>query len=1098
VTDNRISRDDKSVWRKTLLVSAVVSFIVFSLSASYLSYEHFRTSVRRAVKDDREKVQLFSLILKEHIQRIVNTMESYGRRPLLIKAVREKNVARAGEHMADLSGSNPDIDLLFITDKEGTLWYSYPHYPELSGKNFGRSEEYKKVSKDWKVYISDLTTRMVGEKEPAIRIFVPVIDPSGKVLGVIFNTQRTTRLSKIFQQVTLDPGVHVSVADRQGRLIYSSRPVYDAVRAPYPFFHVARDAKSRTVTVTDPYEEGAGRYVSFATLKDIGWSVFVGRSRYSIFAAEISFYIQVAVIAVLLFAVFNIAVVLLKKNMEAGQLLSRLEAEEKLRESEARFRTMFMTGAVARFIGREDDGTIMEVNDRFLEMYGRTRDETIGRTALDLGMWAIPAAREELMAKVRTCDRVDNFEVLARRKDGEIFHALYSLGRMTHAGTALIIGSISDISELKRGEEVLRKTAEQLTMAQTAAHIGVWDWNVSTGRIEWSPQMFTLFGIDPLKAEASFEAWRKALHPEDAAIAGQRIEKALQERTTLNSDYRIVFPDGGIRWINAVGESRYDERGQPVRMIGICSDITERKRTDKALRESEARFRGYFELPTHGLAITSPEKGWIEVNTRICTLLGYSKDEIRKLTWSDMTHPDDLDADVAHFNRVLSGEIDQYNLDKRFLRKDGSVIWANLSVGCVRNPDHTVDYFIVLLEDVTERKLEEQKRRELEERLLRSEKMEALGLLAGGVAHDLNNTLGILVGYSELLYDGLNDDDPLREIAGNVIKGGERSAAIVQDLLTLARRGIQTRAAVDLNRIVREYLESPEHLRITAMHPNIRVTTELENGLLRTMGSQVHISKTLMNLVSNAAEAMNEGGNVVIRTENRYLDKPVSGYDDLREGDYVVLSVSDEGGGITDDERKRIFEPFFTKKVMGRSGTGLGLSVVWGTMKDHNGYIDVESETGRGTAFHLYFPITQDQEAEGGASATATDYMGRGEKILVVDDVGEQRDLAGRILENLGYTVHAAASGEEAVEYLRSHEADLVVLDMIMEPGIDGFETYRLISKSNPRQKAVIVSGYAETDTVKMAQSMGAGAFVRKPYIKERIGLAIRKELDRK
>ena len=216
----------------------------------------------------------------------------------------------------------------------------------------------------------------------------------------------------------------------------------------------------------------------------------------------------------------------------------------------------------------------------------------------------------------------------------------------------------------------------------------------------------------------------------------------------------------------------------------------------------------------------------------------------------------------------------------------------------------------------------------------------------------------------------------------------------------------------------------------------------------------------------------------------------------MQEGDYVVLTVSDEGEGITDDDMKRIFEPFYTKKAMGRSGTGLGLAVVWGTVKDHGGYIDVRSARGKGTTFTLYFPVTR-AEAEEDEVITLGEYMGRGEKILVVDDMKDQRDLAGRILTKLNYRVETVASGEEAVEHLKVKEADLIVLDMIMDPGIDGFETYRQILQIRPKQKAIIVSGFAETDRVNMAQSMGAGAFVRKPYIKERIGLAVRKELDR-
>jgi CheY-like chemotaxis protein len=242
---------------------------------------------------------------------------------------------------------------------------------------------------------------------------------------------------------------------------------------------------------------------------------------------------------------------------------------------------------------------------------------------------------------------------------------------------------------------------------------------------------------------------------------------------------------------------------------------------------------------------------------------------------------------------------------------------------------------------------------------------------------------------------------------------------------------------------------------------------------------------------------MTSGGEMVIRTENRYLDRPVLGYDELHEGDYVVLSVSDEGEGISEDDLKHIFEPFYTKKVMGISGTGLGLSVVWGTVKDHDGYIDVQSRRGQGTTFSLYFPVTQDEMQEA-KTVHIDEYMGRGEKILVVDDVKNQRDLASRILSKLNYHVNTAASGEEAVEYLKTNEVDLIVLDMIMEPGIDGFETYRQISEFTSQQKAVIVSGFAETERVKMAQSLGAGVFVKKPYIRERIGLAVRKELDKK
>jgi CheY-like chemotaxis protein len=376
--------------------------------------------------------------------------------------------------------------------------------------------------------------------------------------------------------------------------------------------------------------------------------------------------------------------------------------------------------------------------------------------------------------------------------------------------------------------------------------------------------------------------------------------------------------------------------------------------------------------------------------------------------------------------------------------------------------------------------------------------MESLGLLAGGVAHDLNNVLGIVVGYAEMLIDEMDKSNPMRDDLKKILDGGNRSAAIVQDLLTLARRGVQTKKAANLNAAIADWLKTPEFERVFSNNPHIKLITDLESDLLNIMGSPVHLGKTIANLVSNAVEAMPNGGVLKIATRNRYMDMPIHGYDNVREGDYVVLTVSDTGEGILERDVKRIFEPFYTKKIMGRSGTGLGLAVVWGTIKDHNGYINVESEEGKGTTFALYFPITREDIDSEQISVSMSEYMGRGETILVVDDIKGQRELASRMLTKLNYSVSTVASGEEAVEYLKKNKADLIVLDMIMDPGIDGSETYEKVLEISPVQKAVIVSGFSESDRVREAQNMGAGAYVRKPYVLERIGMAVRKELDRK
>ena len=403
---------------------------------------------------------------------------------------------------------------------------------------------------------------------------------------------------------------------------------------------------------------------------------------------------------------------------------------------------------------------------------------------------------------------------------------------------------------------------------------------------------------------------------------------------------------------------------------------------------------------------------------------------------------------------------------------------------------------VMSVRDLTRDKEAEQEKADLQKKLIRSRKMEALGLLAGGVAHDLNNILSGVVSYPELLLMDDNLDPRTRKSIEAIQKSGHKATAIVSDLLTMARGAASVKKAVSLNRIVEEYLESPEHRKIMEFHPNVRVATELDPGLLNINGSSIHIQKVIMNLVSNASEAIDniEGGSVVISTSNRYVDRPLKGYDDVYAGEYTLLSISDNGPGISPDDIERIFEPFYTKKVMGRSGTGLGLTVVWNTMQDHEGYIDMMSGK-EGTSFDLYFPITRNELADAVSAIPVETFKGNREKVLVVDDMPSQREIACKMLDRLGYSAAAVASGEKAIEYLREKTADLLVLDMIMDPGMNGRETYERAKDIHPGQKAVIASGFAETTEVKEAQRQGAGQYIKKPYTLEKLGLAVKEEL---
>ena len=259
------------------------------------------------------------------------------------------------------------------------------------------------------------------------------------------------------------------------------------------------------------------------------------------------------------------------------------------------------------------------------------------------------------------------------------------------------------------------------------------------------------------------------------------------------------------------------------------------------------------------------------------------------------------------------------------------------------------------------------------------------------------------------------------------------------------------------------------------------------------------MTKMVMNLISNAAESMPSGGVIAISTYNKYLDQRIKAFDSfISEGDYIVLKICDNGIGIPPDSLQKIFEPFYTKKEMGRSGTGLGMAVVLGTVTDHSGNIIINSVKNKGTTFELFFPITREKLLPKKFKKKLKDYLGKGEKILVIDDIEQQREIASMLLTKLGYSVVTAPSGEEAIQYVKKNSVDLLLLDMIMVPGIDGLDTFKEIKKIKPNIKAVITSGFSETERVKEVQKMGAGAYLKKPYTLENIGIAIKHELNRK
>ena len=560
---------------------------------------------------------------------------------------------------------------------------------------------------------------------------------------------------------------------------------------------------------------------------------------------------------------------------------------------------------------------------------------------------------------------------------------------------------------------------------------------------------------------------------------------------------RVAQGDSGYRFEEVQHEEladiarRFNKMANKVRLReqSLQKEVFERKRAEDKIRESDARTRAILDAIPDILFQFDRDGRFVDMRGDSENLTVSSDQCIGR----KIEHV--MPADIA---RLFRNQLDQtfetrrlmvfeyelpFNDDVRYYESRLVAVSDDLALGIVRNISERVNAAVA--------------KRRLLERLQRAQKMEAIGMLAGGVAHDLNNILSGLVSYPELILMDLPEDSPLEKPIRTIQQSGERAANIVQDLLTLARRGVSVSEVVNLNQVIHEYLKSPEYENLRAHHPDINLITELDDDLMDISGSPIHLVKTVMNLISNAAEATMSNGIIRIETKNRYIDTPIRGYDDIEEGDYVVMTVADKGIGISKEDIDRIFEPFYTKKVMGRSGTGLGMAVVWGTVKDHRGYVDIQSRPNQGTTVAIHLPATKERRIGAGKPETIEALSGAGEKILVVDDVAEQREIATSMLARLGYTVNSVASGEAAVEYIRGHRVDLLVLDMIMDPGIDGLETYQRINQIRPGQPALITSGFSESERVHEAQKLGAGIYVKKPYRIETIAKAVKTVLSK-
>lgn len=617
----------------------------------------------------------------------------------------------------------------------------------------------------------------------------------------------------------------------------------------------------------------------------------------------------------------------------------------------------------------------------------------------------------------------------------------------------------------------LRESERRWQYALEGAGDGVWDLNLVSGEAFFSPRLARMFGYDPEEFHGRFAEWKSHIHPEDLARAQADFEDCLSGRTPLlHSEYRLRCKDGSYRWVLDRGKVvERDAAGKPTRAIGTFADVTELRRTNQRLALLETALQA---MPT-GIVITD-QQGRIEwVNDGFTRLTGYDKAEAlgqNPRVLRSGRHPDEFYAGL--WQTILRGEVWSGDLVNR--RKDGTEYHEHMIIAPVSHGSSGITHFIAIKQDITEH-------RQIEQQLLRAQRMEGIGLLAGGIAHDLNNVLAPILLSVELLRMRCREE-PDRRTLDVIEAAARRGSGVVRQVLTFARGIDGERTPLRPRDLIRELVMIIEE----TFPRDIEIRREVADDTPMVRGDTTQLHQVLLNLAVNARDAMPDGGRLIFGTSLLQVGPGRTMFGKaIKPGRYVVMSVKDTGQGMAPEVRERIFEPFFTTKPRGK-GTGLGLPTVLGIVRSHEGFIEVNSEPGKGSEFRVCLPAMPDEESAPEARATAVSLAGAGRTILVCDDESAVREIASVILVQAGFKIVEAANGREALSIFaeRGASIDGVLMDIMM-PLMTGDRAVAEMLQMRPELPVLFMSGLMDHEAVQVAlKKVGTPAIplLKKPF----------------
>ncbi len=675
-------------------------------------------------------------------------------------------------------------------------------------------------------------------------------------------------------------------------------------------------------------------------------------------------------------------------------------------------------------------------------------------------------------------------ELRVRHRDGSIRWLASSAECIPSPGDRRMtqtFGGLVDITERKLAEAALLESDRVLRESQVIAGLGSYVLNLATGAWSSSAVLEELFGIQETY-EHTVESWSALIHPEDREMMVDYLQhEVIGQGRRFDREYRIIRRnDQAERWVHGLGRLEFDPDGRPLTMYGTIQDITERRKAEVALRESELRYRAVFESSRDALFMADSDSGMlVDANPAAQALVGRSLAEIQTMHQAELHPPEDVLLARASFERD-HGE-SSVSLH-RVMQRDGQRIPVEIVSNRMRDSSGT-ELILGAFRDLTERNRAEAERERLSAQLMQAQKMESVGRLAGGVAHDFNNVLTVINGHSELLLARLGPDDPNRSSLEAILKAGERAEGLTHQLLAFSRKQVLQPQVLDLNRAVSE--TQSMLTRLVGEHIELRV--ELNATAAMVSADPHQLQHVILNLVVNARDAMPNGGRVLIETADVEMEQR----EEHSAGRYVTLKVTDNGVGMDDETKRSIFEPFFTTKAVGK-GTGLGLSMVHGVVAQSGGYVDVQSEPGRGTSFQIYLPIVEEPGTLTEESA-AIPSLGGNETVLVVEDQPDVLTYVVDVLTTFGYRVIMATGMGPALALFQQQQGriDLVLTDVVMPNG-SGRELADELEKLQPGVNVMFMSGYTDDVIVQHVVQDDDMHFIHKPFSPEQLAAKVR------